>query len=88
MTLITPPTEVNRQICIVRTQDGVFTALPIRGEDQGVCDLIVFGSPLFGSKPDKEGKRPEVAAQILKGVPYGSKGRDGRNTLFPYWDNN
>lgn len=86
MGLIGTQNEVTRQFVKVRTGDGVFTAIPIRGEDQGRCDLVVLGAPEIGGKGDKEGKRRDIPAQIMYDVPYGSKGRDGRNTLIPYWD--
>lgn len=70
-----------QEIVKVRTRYGILPAIPIGPVELGGSgDFVVFGL--------RDAKGVPQAAGILKDVPFGARGGDGRTDLLPYWDIN
>jgi len=79
MTIVNPNRQTIREIVRIRTSTGIYPGLPIEGADIGSpANFVVFGVP--------DSKGIPVAAQIIRDVPFGSRGGEGRKSLLPYWD--
>lgn len=82
--LISPSQSVATQIVKFVMHGGNYPAMVIEGIDQGACDLVVFGAPKINSVQGEAKVR--VGAQFVQSVPFGPKGGEGRQGLYPYWD--
>ena len=85
MTLIASSQSIASHSVQFVNEHGKFPAIVVEGIEQGTCDLVALGAPALG--PAKDGEKPRrVGAQFFAAVPYGQKGREGRNSLYPYWE--